>query len=143
MSGNPVDLPGEPGNGTGGSRDRHGGADRRDRAEHRRRTGGGRRGAVPDGHVDAWNHIECLMAMTVAGLTAEARHGYDWLLRRQRDDGSWPMKTVRGEAVETSGESNHAAYVAVGVWHEFLVTGDEDFARSMWPVVTKALDFVV
>ncbi|WP_214409448.1 prenyltransferase [Sphaerisporangium fuscum] len=97
----------------------------------------------PEGHVDAWNHVECLMAMTVAGLTAEARKGYDWLLRHQRDDGSWPMKVLRGEPLETNGESNHAAYVAVGVWHDLLVTGEEDFARAMWPMVRKALDFVV
>ncbi|MGC5011128.1 prenyltransferase [Streptosporangium sp. DT93] len=97
----------------------------------------------PEGHVDAWNHVECLMAMSVAGLTDPARRGYDWLARTQRDDGSWPMKLVGGEAVERGGESNHAAYVAVGVWHELLVTGDEDFTRRMWPVVRAALDFVV
>jgi hypothetical protein len=97
----------------------------------------------PEGHVDAWNHVECLMAMTAAGLTAESRKGYDWLARHQRDDGSWPMKIVRGEAAERNGESNHAAYVAVGVRHELLVSGDERFARAMWPVVRKALDFVV
>jgi hypothetical protein len=97
----------------------------------------------PEGHVDAWNHIECLMALTVAGLSEPARAGYDWLVRHQRDDGSWPMKLVNGVAVEQGGESNHAAYVAVGVWHELLVTGDEAFARAMWPVVTRALDFVV
>lgn len=27
----------------------------------------------PEGHIDAWNHIECLMALTVAGLRDEAR----------------------------------------------------------------------
>ncbi|RCG32428.1 prenyltransferase [Sphaerisporangium album] len=97
----------------------------------------------PEGHVDAWNHVECLMAMTVAGLNAEARKGYDWLARTQRPDGSWPAKMVRGEAAEANGESNHAAYVAVGVWHDLLVTGDEDFTRAMWPVVRRALDFVV
>ncbi|MFC4588204.1 prenyltransferase [Sphaerisporangium corydalis] len=97
----------------------------------------------PEGHVDAWNHVECLMAMTVAGLTAEARKGYDWLARVQRDDGAWPMRIVGGEPAERNGESNHAAYVAVGVWHELLVTGDPAFARAMWPVVRKALDFAV
>ncbi|MEO3810835.1 prenyltransferase [Sphaerisporangium sp. B11E5] len=97
----------------------------------------------PEGHVDAWNHVECLMAMSVAGLTAEVREGYDWLLRHQRADGSWPQKVVRGRAAETAGESNHAAYLAVGVWHELLVTGDEDFARRMWPAVRRALDFVM
>ncbi|GAA5041304.1 hypothetical protein HNP84_002384 [Thermocatellispora tengchongensis] len=97
----------------------------------------------PEGHVDAWNHIECLMAMTVAGLTEPARRGYEWLARHQRADGSWPMKLAGGRPVETAGESNHAAYIAVGVWHELLVTGDEAFARAMWPVVRRALDFVV
>lgn len=97
----------------------------------------------PDGHVDAWNHIECLMAMSVAGLTEPVRRGYEWLVRHQRADGSWPMKLVRGRAVEHGGESNHAAYIAVGVWHELLTTGDEEFARRMWPVVRAALDFVV
>lgn len=29
----------------------------------------------PEGHVDAWNHIECLMAMSVAGLTDPVRRG--------------------------------------------------------------------
>ncbi|GII92560.1 prenyltransferase [Sinosporangium siamense] len=97
----------------------------------------------PEGHVDAWNHVECLMAMTVAGLTVQARAGYDWLVRHQRPDGSWPMKLVGGQATEVDGESNHAAYVAVGVWHDLLVTGDEDFVRAMWPTVRLALDFVV
>lgn len=97
----------------------------------------------PEGHVDAWNHIECLMAMSVAGLRENVRRGYDWLVDNQRGDGSWPMKLVKGEATEANGESNHAAYVAVGVWHEFLVTADQEFAERLWPTVKKALDYVV
>lgn len=96
----------------------------------------------PEGHVDAWNHVECLMAMGVAGLTGPVRKGYDWLVRTQRADGSWPAKLVGGRAAERNGESNHAAYVAVGVWHELLVTGDTGFARAMWPAVRAALGFV-
>lgn len=97
----------------------------------------------PEGHVDTWNHVECLMAMGVAGLTGPVRRGYDWLARTQRADGAWPMRLVGGQAAERNGESNHAAYVAVGVWHELLVTGDVGFAREMWPVVRSALDFAV
>ncbi|WP_225878699.1 prenyltransferase/squalene oxidase repeat-containing protein [Spongiactinospora rosea] len=97
----------------------------------------------PDGHVDAWNHVECLMAMTSAGLLAQARAGYDWLIRHQRADGSWPMKVCGGVAVEHGGESNHAAYIAVGVWHDLLVTGDEAYAKELWPVVRRALDFTL
>ncbi|MEU4577104.1 prenyltransferase [Nonomuraea sp. ATR24] len=96
----------------------------------------------PEGHVDAWNHVECLMAMTVAGLAGPVARGYDWLARHQREDGSWPMKVTGGAAVEHGGESNHAAYVAVGLWHHLLVNGDEDFARERWPMVKAALDYV-
>jgi len=37
-----------------------------------------RDGAIgwPDGHVDAWNHVECAMALSVCGLQREARLAY-------------------------------------------------------------------
>ncbi|HEV7931304.1 MAG TPA: prenyltransferase [Actinomadura sp.] len=95
------------------------------------------------GHVDTWNHIEAAMALTVAGLTEPARRAYEWLRARQRPDGSWPAKWVLGEVTEPGGESNHAAYVAVGVWHELVITGDEAFAERMWPTVRRAIDFTL
>jgi hypothetical protein len=97
----------------------------------------------PDGHVDAWDHIECAMALSAAGLTAPARRAYEWLRRSQRADGSWPRKIVDGRAADPAAESNHAAYVAVGVWHELQVTGDDGFAASMWPTVRRAIEWVL
>lgn len=105
----------------------------------------------PDGHVDAWNHIECAMALSVCGLRAAARRGYAWLASAQRADGSWPIRpasTVAGtgsgySGADQSAESNHAAYAAVGVWHELLVTGDEAFAERMWPVVRGGIEFAL
>ena len=41
------------------------------------------------------------------------------------------------------GESNHAAYVAAGVWHEYLVTGDDGFVARMWPAVRRAIEFTL
>ncbi|GAA2093866.1 prenyltransferase [Actinomadura alba] len=99
-------------------------------------------GGVP-GHVDAWNHVEAAMALSVAGLTEPSRRAYEWLLTAQRPDGSWPAKWVLGEVTEPGGESNHAAYVAVGVWHELLVSGDEGFAERMWPTVRRAIEFAL
>ncbi|HEX2315995.1 MAG TPA: prenyltransferase [Thermomonospora sp.] len=95
------------------------------------------------GHVDAWNHVEAAMALTTAGLRVPARRAYEWLRSVQRPDGSWPAKWVLGEVTEPGGESNHAAYVAVGVWHELLMTGDEAFARRMWPTVRRAIEYVL
>jgi hypothetical protein len=97
----------------------------------------------PDGHVDAWNHVECAMALTACGLHEQARRAYGWLARTQQGDGSWPVRAADGTDTDHTAESNHAAYAAVGVWHELLVTGDEDFAAAMWPVVRAAIDFAV
>src|SRR5215471_21446728 len=98
----------------------------------------------PDGQVDAWNHVECAMALSVCGLRGPARRAYDWLLATQRADGSWPRRTAPGGQVsEGAGESNHAAYVAVGVWHEYLVNGDEGFVARMWPAVRRAIGYAL
>src|SRR5215475_11784160 len=97
----------------------------------------------PDGHVDAWNHVECAMALSVCGLRREARRAYAWLVRSQQSDGSWPVWPGDGAVAEWSAESIHAAYCAVGVWHELLVTGDEAFAAQMWPVVRAGIEFAI
>jgi hypothetical protein len=104
-----------------------------------------RTGAIgwPDGHCDAWNHVECAMALSACGLTEAARRAYDWLRVTQRPDGSWPKKTAGDVVTDSAAESNQVAYVAVGTWHEFLVTGDEDFVRQMWPVVRRAIEFAL
>jgi len=103
-----------------------------------------RGGAIgwPDGHVDAWNHVECAMALSVCGLRDAARRAYEWLRIGQRPDGSWTKQMPPGEADLTT-ESNHAAYCAVGVWHELLVSRDEGFAQRMWPTVRAAMNFVL
>src|SRR5215472_17211905 len=92
-----------------------------------------RDGAIgwPDGHVDAWNHVECAMALSVCGLRGPARRAYAWLRTAQRPEGSWPKRAEGGAVIDDAVESNHAAYPAVGVWHELLVTGDDAFAARM------------
>ncbi len=96
----------------------------------------------PDGHVDAWNHVECAMALSACGLRDASRRAYEWLRASQRQDGSWYKLMPPGETDLTT-ESNHAAYCAVGVWHELLISRDEGFASRMWPVVKCAIDFVL
>jgi hypothetical protein len=110
-----------------------------------------RNGAIPwfvGSHVDPWDHVECAMALSVAGhfatgFTAAAECAYDYLRRAQATDGSWPRKVVAGAVTDAGRETNQCAYVAVGVWHHFLVTGDERFAWRMWPTVRRALHYVV
>ena len=103
-------------------------------------------GAVPwtvGEHTDAWNHVEAAMALLVGGQPEASDRAYAWCLETQRDDGSWPMKIVGGVVEDDSGESNMAAYLAVGVWHHWLVRRDFDFVNHYWPTVRRALDWVV
>jgi len=103
-------------------------------------------GLIPwmDGHyADPWNHVEGAMAMAVCGLTAEAERAFEWSRRNQAADGSWPMETVGTEVTEASIDTNQVAYIAVGVWHHWLLTRDRGFVRRMWPVVRRAIELVV
>jgi len=98
---------------------------------------------TPGEKTDVWNHVEGAMAMLVGGEVEAAERAYEWCLRTQRADGSWPMEIVVGEIKDASGETNMSAYLAVGVWHHWLLRQDRAFVNRMWPVVRKGLDFVV
>jgi hypothetical protein len=97
----------------------------------------------PRGHADPWDHVEAAMALDVCGLHGEAAAAYHWLAVAQHIDGYWASKYQDGRVENPMPEANHAAYVAVGVWHHWRVTRDEAFAQEMWPTVTRALDFVL
>src|SRR5690242_4537761 len=92
-----------------------------------------RSGAIawPDGHVDAWDHVECAMALGVGGGRERARRADRRLRETQRADGSCARSGESGQVTDPAAESHHAAYVAVGAWHEYLVTGDERHALAM------------
>ncbi len=103
-------------------------------------------GAIPwsvFGHTDPWDHVECAMALTAAGLLEPARAAYAWCCREQRSDGSWPMQVRAGVVEDANSDSNFCAYIATGVWHYALATGDDTFAEQMWPTVHAAIDFVL
>ncbi len=103
-------------------------------------------GAVPwfsGGHLDPWDHVESAMALSAAGLYAEAEAAYEWSRRAQREDGSWPMRVREGAVEDAGADTNFCAYLAVGVWHHVLSTGDDGFAARMWPAVRQAIDFVL
>jgi hypothetical protein len=113
-----------------------------------RMQGGSGAIAWPDGHVDAWDHVECAMALSACGrlepaLSAAARRAYEWVRRAQRADGSFARSAVDGVVVDSAAEAHHAAYVAVGVWHEYLVTSDLAFAELMWPTVRQAVEWTL
>ena len=104
-------------------------------------------GAIPwfAGHyADPWDHVEAAMGLSIAGEREAAEKAYQWLAERQLSDGSW-WAAYRDGAVDNRErrESNFVAYVATGIWHHFLVCGEREFLLRFWPVVEKAMDFVL
>ena len=97
----------------------------------------------PGGHADAWNHVEAAMALDVAGLHDEAARAYQWLADIQRPDGAWHHYYLADGIEQDKLDANCVAYIATGVWHRYLVTGDRGFLEAMWGVVEPAIEFVL
>ena len=103
-------------------------------------------GMIPrfDGGVaDPWNHVEAAMALAVTGRRQEAEAAYQWLARIQRPDGSWHQYYTADGVDQDKLDANTIAYIATGVWHHWLCFGDAGFLAETWPVVQRALDFVL
>ncbi len=94
-------------------------------------------------HIDVWNHVEAAMALMLGGEVEAAEAAYDWCRARQRSDGSWPMKVIGVDVEDASGDTNMSAYLAVGIWHHWLLSRDVGYVERFWPVVRAGLDFVV
>jgi hypothetical protein len=97
----------------------------------------------PGGHADPWNHVEAAMALHLGGRRVEAERAFDWLVAMQRTDGSWHQYYLADRVEKEKLDANVVAYVATGVWHHYLLTCDEGFAETLWPVVERAIDFVL
>ena len=83
------------------------------------------------------------MGLTLVGRTDAALAAFDYLVRTQRPDGSWPM-VVRASGIEdAAADTNHCLYLATGIWHHYLATGRADVLARYWPTVERAVRFVL
>ena len=94
-------------------------------------------------HTDPWNHVESAMAFDLGGRFAAAERAYEWLEQMQRPDGAWHAYYQDGEVKQRWLDTNVTCYVAVGVWHHYLCTGDTNFLEHYFPLVERAVDFVL
>ncbi len=105
----------------------------------------------PDGEIpwcagqktDPWDHVEAAMGLAIGGRFEAARKAFQWLAANQLEDGSWYAAYLEGVPQDETRDSNLTAYIAVGLYHYYRVTGDTGFIAALWPTMARAIDFAV
>jgi hypothetical protein len=95
------------------------------------------------GKTDPWDHIESAMGLSISGYYEEARRAYAWLAKTQLPDGSWWSGIKDGEIIDSTKDTNFSSYIAVGVFHHYLITQDLQFLESMWPAVSNGIQYAI
>ena len=96
-----------------------------------------------DRKLDPWDHVEAAMGLIIGGKEAEARSAFLWLKENQEEDGSWYAQYNNGIPESQRKESNFTAYIATGLWHNYLVSKDKNLLKEMFSTLDLAMRFVV
>jgi len=92
---------------------------------------------------DPWDHVEAAMGLSIGGYLSEAGKAFRWMARMQLDDGSWYASYRDGIPEDITRDTNMSSYIAVGVFHYYLITGDITFLKEMWQTVKAAINFAL
>ena len=92
--------------------------------------------------LDPWDHVESAMALVVAGEIEAGKKAYRWMASSQEEVGGWCAEYRQGKPSNTRIETNFSSYLAVGLWHFYLVTQDKNFLEENYSVLDKAISFV-
>ena len=101
-------------------------------------------GAIPsnqDGSHDPWDHLEAIMGLTTLGYKDQALKGFDWMIANQNEDGSWYNLYIDEDPLELNKQTNYASYIAVAVWHFYLLNNEINFLQNFWEPVKKGILF--
>ena len=101
-------------------------------------------GAIPsnqDGSHDPWDHLEAVMGLSTLGYISQALKGLDWMAANQNKDGSWYNLYDNNKPLELNKQTNYASYIAVAVWHFYLLNQEINFLKRFWEPVKKGILF--
>ena len=101
-------------------------------------------GAIPsnqDGSHDPWDHLEAVMGLATLGYRDQALNGLQWMVANQNEDGSWYNLYQDEEPLELNKQTNYASYIAVAVWHFYLLNNNINFLQNFWEPVKKGILF--
>jgi len=93
--------------------------------------------------TDPWDHVEAAMGLAIGGYYHAARRAFDWMAENQLESGCWFSAYKKGIPIDRTRDANLSSYIAVGVYHHYLITGEGAFLSRMWPTVRAAIDFAL
>jgi hypothetical protein len=93
--------------------------------------------------TDPWDHVEAAMGLTIGGYLSQARRAFEWMADMQLEDGCWYSAYIKGVPEDRTRDANMSSYIAVGIFHYYLITADIAFVRLMWPTVSAAIEFAL
>ncbi|MCG6910342.1 MAG: phenyltransferase domain-containing protein [Deltaproteobacteria bacterium] len=97
----------------------------------------------PGDKTDPWDHVEAAMGLCMGGHHDLARKAYRWLADIQLEDGSWFSSYRNGTPEDKTRDTNMSSYLAVGMFHYYLVTGDVAFLHELWEPMAKGIAFAL
>ena len=97
----------------------------------------------PGDKTDPWDHVESAMGLCIGGHLDRAIKAYRWLADMQLEDGSWYSAYRDGKPDDKTRDSNMSSYLAVGLFHFYLTTGDKAFLQEMWATMQRGIDFAL
>ena len=97
----------------------------------------------PGQKTDPWDHVEAAIGLSIGGYYPQARKAFQWMVQNQNADGSWFASYRNGLPDDETRDTNLSAYIAVGVFHHYLITGDRQFLKDMWKTVYRAINFAL
>lgn len=96
-----------------------------------------------DGKTDPWDLVEAVMGLNIGGCHVQARAALEWMAQHQNPDGSWFSSYMSGVPEDRTTESHMACYIAVGLFHQYLITRNLDDLERFWPVMVKGVEFAL
>ncbi len=96
-----------------------------------------------DGKTDPWDLVESIMGLNVGQAFDASFKAFEWLKNNQNPDGSWYSSYINGKPEDRTCETHMAAYIAVGLFHTWLLTRQTDFLSSMWPTMEKGIEYAI
>ena len=95
------------------------------------------------GKTDPWDLVESVMGLNIAGFHDQAMAALEWLADLQNEDGSWYSSYMDSIPEDRTTESHMACYLAVGLFHQFLIKGDKTDLEKFWQTMSKGISFAL